>query len=432
MNINEAKRVIHAAALADDTVIMEGVHGIGKSASVKQFAKENEYGLVELFLSHQEVGDIIGIPKIVQQGDESLTTWTKPVWLQRMIDTAWPIEVPYSSLSFKDEATAHVFTEALDKSYNDNDIINRNEINRAYAAINGLNANVLHLVNGQVDIMCSLSRHSVLFLDELNRAPIDVRQSALQLVLEKQIHEHLLPRVNGKASMIVAAINPSDKYQTDELDDALLDRFLHIEVEADRTAFLDYARSVKLNPVVCDFLTEFDRLFWQPEDGGIGATPRSWEKLAGFVDNFDKIDKDIQFSIIKGKVGSEVGSQFLQFYNNYSKVIKIEDIEKLIAKEAQKVKKVETIGKKVAKLIEKQEAVQKTELAKQFLDKYLKKDTPEALPLIAYLYALDIELLASFFKNLKDSDFDTYLALAKHDEPNGKALFTRITEKVAN
>ena len=433
MNMKQIKDIIAAANLADDTVIIQGPHGIGKSSIVKQFAKENNHQLIELFLSHQEVGDVIGIPKIVNQGNESLTTWTKPIWLQRMIDAAWPTSAPYESLSFKDDDIKHLFTQALPKSYNATDSIDRETVNSAYATIKGLDAGTLHLVDGQTDISCSLSRHSTLFLDELNRAPIDVRQSALQLVLEKQIHEHMLPRVNGKAAMIVAAINPADQYQVDELDDALLDRFLFVEAEADAKSWLEYARNAGLNEVVRNFISEHpNRLFWQPQDGGVGATPRSWEKLAGFMDKAAQIDNEIMFPIAKGKIGSEVGSQFIQYFNNYSKVVKMEDIEALIEKESTRAKKVQTIAKKVAKLIEKQEPIQKTELIQQFMDKYLDKPTEEAQPLLAYMYALDIELLAAFLKTFKEEHLANYLKLAAHDKDNKKELFTKIISKVSN
>ena len=84
MNITDAKLVIKAAAAADDTVLMEGLHGIGKSEVVGAFATENNYYMVPLFLSHQEVGDLIGMPRTTEVDGEIVMYWTKPIWLQRM------------------------------------------------------------------------------------------------------------------------------------------------------------------------------------------------------------------------------------------------------------------------------------------------------------------------------------------------------------
>lgn len=360
MDINTAKQIIKASALADDTVIMEGPHGIGKSNIVKQFAKEEEYHLEELFLSHQEVGDLIGIPHTIEINGQSITTWSTPIWLQRM-------------------------TEAAKEG-----------------------------------------KKCVLFLDELNRAPIDVRQSALQLVLERQIHEHSLPTVNGTRTLVVAAINPADDYQVDELDPALLDRFLHITVESDAKAWLNWARKSNVNNVVRDFIGEYpDRLHWTPRDGGIGATPRSWSKLGDFMDKVDEIPEEILFQVMKGKIGSEIGSQFYTFFKNYVDVVKVKDIEDLINEHADEVLNVEELASIVADRIQKVEAIQKAELARQLEDKYMSKK--DILPFLVYLYALPVEICVAFLKSYKADEPNKYKKLVKLDSDlNNKELFKRI------
>ena len=114
MDIQTAKEIIEASVLADDSVLMKGPHGIGKSNIVKQFAKENGYHLEELFLSHQEVGDVIGIPHIVEKEGVQVTTWSKPIWLQRMDEAALPSEVEFDDLIFNDKS----FEEYIKKELN--------------------------------------------------------------------------------------------------------------------------------------------------------------------------------------------------------------------------------------------------------------------------------------------------------------------------
>ena len=366
MDINSAKKVILAATMADDTVIMEGQHGIGKSTIVKQFAKENGYHLEELFLSHQEVGDLIGIPHMIEKNGKSLTTWSTPVWLQRIYEKA---------------------EEGIP---------------------------------------------TILFLDELNRAPIDVRQSALQLVLEKQIHEHLLPEVQGKRTMIVAAINPADEYQVDELDPALLDRFLHINVEADVYAWLNWGKKEKLNPMVLDFIKEYpDRLFWQPKNGGTGATPRSWAKLSNFINIIDEIPKEIHFDIFKGKVGSELAGQFLIFMKDYANVITIEDIETFVEENKDKVQTVEELGDLINDYTSSMEAIQKKDMADNIVKKYIDEDPADSLPMVAFLYSLELEISAAFIKGFQETNAQGYSKLVKIDkELNNKNLFKRIIKQL--
>ena len=360
MDVQMAKEIIKAAAIADDTVIMEGAHGIGKSNIVKQFAKEEGYHIEELFLSHQEVGDLIGIPHAIERDGLTLTTWSMPIWLQRMHKAA------------------------------------------------------------------EQGKHSVLFLDELNRAPIDVRQSALQLVLERQIHEHFLPTVNGVRTLVVAAINPASDYQVDELDPALLDRFLHITVEADAKAFLNWARANNVNQIVRDFIGEYpDRLHWTPADGGIGATPRSWAKLGDFLNNVEKIPEEILFQVMKGKVGTELASQFYSFFKNYVDVVKAEDIEQLVRDNQNEIESVEELAELVAQKMSKAEAIQKTEMAHQLAKRNMKKD--DILPFLVYMYSLEIEICVAFLKGYRKDEPEMYKKLAQVDAAlNDKNLFKRI------
>lgn len=362
MDINTAKDIIRAAALADDTVIMEGVHGIGKSDIAKQVQIEDGYHLETLFLSHQETGDLIGIPHIIDQDGFSVTTWSVPIWLQRMNNAA------------------------------------------------------------------AQGKKCMLFLDELNRAPIDVRQTALQLVLERQIHEHSLPTVNGFRTMIIAAINPADSYQVDELDPALLDRFLHVTVEPDAKAWLAWARKKEVNSIVRDFISEYpDRIHWTPKDGGIGATPRSWTKLADFMDNVDGIAPEILFQVMKGKVGSELASQFFTFYKNYVDVVKIDDIVNLVNKNKDKVKKIEELGDMIHELMQKTEAIQKNDMAHQMADKFM--DEKDILPFLAYLYSLEVEICVAFLKSYRKDEPNKYKKIAQVDqELNNKELFKRVVQ----
>lgn len=355
MDINTAKEIIYAASLADDTVLLEGPHGIGKSNIVKQFAKENNYHLEELFLSHQEVGDLIGIPFM----ERGITTWSTPIWLKRMWD------------AHKD------------------------------------------------------GKHCILFLDELNRAPIDVRQSALQLVLERKIHEHALPVLKGKRTLVVAAINPADEYQVDELDPALLDRFLHVSVEADVNAWLKWARNNNVNQIVTDFISNNpDRMHWTPADNSTGATPRSWAKLGDFLDNCKDCSDEILFQIFKGKVGAEIGAQFFSFFKQYVDIINVEDIENFVSSNMD-VSNIEELANKLEVYTNKLESIQKIELCNKFSVKY--KTTKDILPFLAFLYSLQVETCISFLKSYKNDDPDGYKKLAEFDnELNDKKLFKRI------
>jgi len=421
MNIINAQKVIAAAAMANDTVIIEGVHGLGKSAIVKQYAKETNANCVELFLSHMEMGDVLGMPRTIERAGSVITTWSAPGWIQSIIDRAMPASMHVDDLVFED----------ADFKSNFNGTVTRDELNAAYCSHYGFINDELHIIGNQTKVTYSKAQKSILFLDELNRAPIDVRQGTMQLILEKELHEHKLPYIDGVQTQIVAAINPAGQYQVDELDDALLDRFLHIQVDPDAKSWLEWAKSANINEVVRDYLTENPKkIHFMPQDGGIGATPRSWTKLAAFIDRMKDIPSEIHYDILKGKIGSALGSEFLSYYNTYSKALKMEDIVKAIAKAQRKDPQLESVGKAVNKMIKPLEPLQKSEMASKFLDAYINKTkATDAYPLMAYLYGLDLELRIAFVKSVKESDAKHYKQLATFDgELNDKQLFKSLVQ----
>ena len=275
MKMQDLGNLLTAAHQADDSVLLTGLHGIGKTEIAIQWAKENNIHMEVLYLSNQEVGDLIGIPKVSKVNGEDVTLWTVPIWLQRL-------------------------NEAAEEG-----------------------------------------KRTAVFLDEFSRAPLDIRQAALQLVLDRKIHQHHLPVVNGQRTFIIAADNPDNgDYAVETLDPALLDRFLSIPVEIDVQGWLDWARGKNVNKIVRAFIADNpSKLHFMPEEGSddmIGATPRSWTKLAAFIDNINDIPKELHYPIINGKIGKALSAQFLNFMNNYKSMISIEDIEALVKELSEK------------------------------------------------------------------------------------------------
>ena len=358
MNISKIKPILEAAKLADDSVLLEGLHGIGKSEIVKQYTDENGYFYTVLFLSHQEVGDLIGIPVTKEVQDESLTIWSKPIWLQRM------------------------------------------------------------------DVAAANGKHCVLLLDELNRAQADVLNSALQLVLERQIHEHFLPTVNGIRTQVIACTNPGDgDYHVHSFDPALLDRFLKIDVEVDPESWLEWARKNNVNEIVRAFIVDnMTKLHFTPDNADeVGASPRSWTKLAKFVDLFDTIPSELHLNIIRGKIGSALGSEFYLFCENYDSNISISDIEKFVKKEFKKEKDFGLLGEKLKDYIGEMESITKLEHANTLFDrdkeKFLEDSTKNTdfLALYGMLYSFEIETLTSFLKDKKANEKEYFYAFMKKD-----------------
>ena len=399
-DLSTLEKLYEVAHRTNVSVIIEGPHGIGKSESVKEFAKRHNAHLETLFLSHQEVADLIGIPHLSEEDGKPVTKWSKPIWLKRLEDAA------------------------------------------------------------------KAGKKTILFLDELNRAPTDVRQSALQLVLEKQIHEHRLPKsvIDGKEfdCFIVAAINPSDdgNYQVDELDPALFDRFLHYVLTVDPDRWIEWARKNDIHRVIIKYISEHkDRLHKPSENDKIYPTPRSWAKLSDLLKEYeetfgDEGDDATLMALVSGKIGPSIAAQFVNYYKSNS-IVTTEDV----IKEAEKLYKKYVIDAGVDDSVMKEEfdvdndnymrrakelsmALEKAgaelnkkyikdlevpmikDLIDNFKNIYLNEKTYKAgdadyykmIPFIVFLYALPIEILASTVKGIKEQSINS-------EDPNVSTMF---------
>lgn len=77
MNIEQLKRFLPYALKANAAVMVHGLHGIGKSQTIKQFAKENGYEFIDRRLSQMESGDLLGLPSL----EKGRTSFFTPDWL---------------------------------------------------------------------------------------------------------------------------------------------------------------------------------------------------------------------------------------------------------------------------------------------------------------------------------------------------------------
>ena len=388
-NATQLENLYKVACDTSVSVIVEGDHGIGKSESVYSFAKANDFHVEPLFLSHQEVADLIGIPTMEKdETGQALTTWSKPIWLHRMEEAA------------------------------------------------------------------KQGKRTILFLDELNRAQTEVRQAALQLVLDKQIHEHRLPKtvVDGVEfdTFVVAAVNPADGfYQVDELDPALLDRFLHFKLHVNADSWLEWAAKNNIHKAIMSFISNSkDKLYVKDENAAIFPTPRSWTKLSELLKSFEDKNienQDLLYNIIAGKIGHTVGAQFLTYYKENSVIVTVSDVVKVVEKEYPKATKkhgegtlaaVDATAKKVMKLIEDLEIPLLKELSTNMIEEYLddsgRVTFEDALPMIVYLHSLPIEQLAAVIKELQvesednnSKKFDNLAEICPE-----KDIFRRIVRKV--
>jgi MoxR-like ATPase len=427
MNIQQVKDLIAAADVCGHVPLIKGKHGIGKSESVAQYAKEQNMHYEPLILSLMDTGDLLGMPDTKKVSGVTSTLWAAPSWFTNILNAAWPEDTSLKDLQFIDTDFQEYVISNLGV-----DTLNRELLNNLYCTYYQVPNDRLQL-SRQNNVRNIRSRRSVLNLDEFNRAPPDILNASLQLILEHKLHSHELPLVEGRETLIVAAVNPSNgNYTVQEFDPALLDRFVECEAEADLSNWVsNYALKRNLNQVVVDFLmVNKNKFHFEPEDGSKGASPRSWTRLANYMDLLKSTPEDVMSHYIKGTVGTSLAAQFLQFYTSNKGSLSYKKIETFIKQQIKSSKTFDiekvsaTVGTKITGL----EAMAKLNYADTFLSEYFKvKDSDTNLPALVYLYALPLENLASVLKRIQKDDPKVYAEIAKLDKKhNNKGLFLKL------
>lgn len=167
----------------------------------------------------------------------------------------------------------------------------------------------------------------IVFFDELNRAPIDVRQAVFQVLTEYKMHTHVLP----KEAYLVAAINPDDgkvSYQVEQFDPAMTNRMCFIDMEPDVQQWVNWASANDVNEMVIKFIANHSSMMYQGSDTGPFPSPRSWTMLSGLM-NANAILPSTQSEIIRGLIGEKPAVSFIRFLDkNYKKPVAGKDILK--------------------------------------------------------------------------------------------------------
>lgn len=431
--INEIKQIIAAADACGQVPLIEGLHGIGKSEGVYQYAQEANLYYEPLILSLMDTGDMLGMPDTVKVSGMLSTVWAAPSWYTNIVNAAWPEVMQLKDLVFNDP----VLEQEVKLKHADAIVditVTREKLNETFCEVYGLPNDRLHILR-QSKVRYLKAKRSVLFLDEFNRAAPDILNASLQLILDHRLHTHILPLVDGKETLIVAAVNPSTgNYTVQEFDPALLDRFVMCEATPDFPSWASYARKNNVNQIVIDFLSENTGKFhFVPADGTKGASPRSWTRLGKYLDTLNGGSSDVMFQYIKGTIGSALASRFITFYNTYSEAVTQKDFDRDIKKQIKKVEKLGEVNPqevathfdaKTAQL----DAVLRGEYADTFIRQYIDKESAEeAMPMLVYLYSLPVESLSAVLKSLQASNVEHYTDLAVLDkEANNKGLFKKL------
>jgi len=160
----------------------------------------------------------------------------------------------------------------------------------------------------------------ILFLDELNRARNDIINAVFQLALDKAAGMRKLP----EGCMVISACNPPGEYSVNELDPAMLSRFINLDVKLTLGDFEVYLKHKRLANKTLDFLRKMpDALYGPDMDSSmpkVQPVPRAWEKVAILEKDFEKMSDMAKYTLVMSTLGVERGTDYLTFIHGESPI----------------------------------------------------------------------------------------------------------------
>lgn len=257
----------------------------------------------------------------------------------------------------------------------------------------------------------------ILVLEEINRVPSDTVSVLYPLLLEKKINGHDI----AEGWTIGVTMNPDTmNYLANSLDDAMLDRFISIEVTADINDYIRYSLKNNPNDDVLSYLEACpDMLLIVKKAADSTAlskypTPRGWTRVQELL-NRCKLEDSLMRELVAGILGSQTAASFYGFLKNRDR--KIPSTERLL-------ENYENVKEDIQNLIKNNHIdiinyiIKKTVMS-------LTMDKQHLLSINAFLSDLPEELQILFFKYFsiqRESDLDMFT--------QNSEVFDKISERM--
>jgi ATPase family associated with various cellular activities (AAA) len=257
MKLSEAYKNVKTNITLQNPVMLWGPPGIGKSSLIHQIAKELELKVIDLRLAQLEPTDLRGVP--MPNRETGRADWYLPAF--------WPTAA----------------TENTTRKVKSKDGTSMVEVKEG----------------------CCVDGPGIVFLDEIEKAPISVKNASLQLVLDRMVGSYKLP---DDWTIVCAGNREEDGCFSQPLGAALSNRMCHLDIEPDIDAWGEWARANNVMEDVIAFLHfKTDLLYKQTEEHAF-PTPRSWVMASNLIQTA-KAQRD-QKELMTSAVGRGAASEY--------------------------------------------------------------------------------------------------------------------------
>ena len=180
----------------------------------------------------------------------------------------------------------------------------------------------------------------VVNIDEFNRAMPQVMQSFFQVILDRELGNNVegVPMRLHPETRVLACINHGNEYDVQEMDPALLRRFLVVDIKPDAKEWMVWGRENGIDSLIIEFIRD-NEMHWRVDPstvapGTVIPTPASWHRLDECLKALKWDPSQLAggmppagFHILaSGMVGTEASMALAKFIKDYSKVITADDV----------------------------------------------------------------------------------------------------------
>jgi hypothetical protein len=165
----------------------------------------------------------------------------------------------------------------------------------------------------------SNNQPTIIHFEELNRASLNVRNAALQILLERQIGIDF--KFNNTVLMMCSGnLGDEDGTDVEEFDNALNNRLIHFSHTLGADEWIENFAKDNVHSVITSYIKAYpEKLYQNPtENTKAYATPRSWKFMSDFiVGNFGKDASPREFlpllqEVAHGYIGNSA-QRFIQY-----------------------------------------------------------------------------------------------------------------------
>ena len=185
----------------------------------------------------------------------------------------------------------------------------------------------------------------VVFLDEFVRGIMPVLQGSLQLTLDRSLSndERGMPYTLHPETRLIAAGNFGEEYEGEDLDPAMLRRFLVIDLEPTVDEWLGWAKA-HVDPIILEFIKENPTLLRGDPTlvpGAVCPNPATWHGLSNNYRHAGMAPSDWcgqtrprgAFTIAQGMIGLGPAGKLLDFIERYQLLLSAEIVIDTLGKD---------------------------------------------------------------------------------------------------